>query len=319
MNINGTIFKNQPIANGVVKSEKKFNIAGQKTRKSPGDTFAYGRRRQSLARLYSASDVKAKPAPATAYTESDSTSKKMDAPEAQSVQAVSAASGTSKYYNVITNICAKKAGVSVSASGTPNINSGIESTAYNKELNRIQGAFWCQTGGWSNLNGNGSSECMRTALATMVSINSGGTVTPDDTGDGAMSVTVGGTKVSREDGGTYNLSAGADSGFSIYSFNSAADIINAINNELKNDRSVVVKTTVSGMHWVTVTGTKNGKPATSFSDFIGVDPWYNGNNENNPSPGSGSGATRKDLSGVITLSSVSGQNLHSDYKILTYR
>lgn len=305
----------------MVKSEKKFNTVGSKTRKSPGDTFAYGRRRQSLACLYSASDVKAKSAPATAYTESDSTSKTTDAPEAQSVQAVSAASGTSKYYNVITNICAKKAGVSVSASGTPNINSGIESTTYNKELNRIQGAFWCQTGGWEAFGNNGAKECMRTALATMVSINSGVTVTPDDTGDGASSVTVGRTTVSREDGGTYDLSAGADSGFSIYSFNSAADIISAINNELKNDRSVALKSTTSngGPHWVTITGTKNGKAATSFSDFTGVDPWYNGNNENNPSTGSGLGSTQNNYSGVITISSVSGRTLHSDYRILTYR
>lgn len=88
---------------------------------------------------------------------------------------------------------------------------------------------------------------------------------------------------------------------------------------MKNNRTVVVKTTVAGTHWVTVTGTKNGKPATSFDDFIGVDPWYNGNNENNPSPGTGTNSSSNKFSGVITLSSVSNQNLHSDYRMYTFR
>ncbi len=130
---------------------------------------------------------------------------------------------------------------------------------------------------------------MRTALATMVSINSDVTVTLDDTGSGASSVTVNRTTIDRDERSDYTISDGAENGFILYNFNSATNLINAVNNELLNNRSVVVKSTTSSGddHWVTVTGTKDGKPATSFNDFIGVDPWYNGDNSNNPSTGSG--------------------------------
>lgn len=307
----------------MIKPANKFNIVSSETKRMRQDTFAYKSKRQSLVSLYSLSNLKNKTKPTSTYAESYmyNPDELLDASETQSVQSVNSVNSTSKYYNVITNICAKKAGVSVSASGSPNINGAYEAKIYSEALSKIQGAFWCQTGGWSNLSGDGSRECMRTALATMVSINSDVTVTPDDTGSGASSVTVNGTTIDRDDRSDYTISDGAKGGFTLYNFNSTTDLINAVNNELLNNRSVVVKSTTAAGddHWVTVTGTKDGKPAKSFNDFIGVDPWYNGSNNNNPSTGSGTGATRNDYSGVITLSSVSGRTLNSSLRILTYR
>lgn len=89
--------------------------------------------------------------------------------------------------------------------------------------------------------------------------------------------------------------------------------------ELANGRSVLVKTTVGGEHWVTVTGTVDGNPANSFDDFVGVDPWYNAGNPNNPPPSTGDGAASSNRAGVITLSDVINQNLHPDYRIITYK
>lgn len=81
----------------------------------------------------------------------------------------------------------------------------------------------------------------------------------------------------------------------------------------------MVKTTVNGEHWVTVTGTKDGELAESFEDFVGIDPWYNGSNPGNVSTGTGSGATKSNRAGVIQLSNVSSRNLHGDYSIITYK
>lgn len=64
-----------------------------------------------------------------------------------------------------------------------------------------------------------------------------------------------------------------------------------INNELANDRSIVVKTDYSGVHWVTVTGTVTGQKATQFSD-----PRYNG---------------------IFQLSQNSNQTFHGDYAVMT--
>lgn len=226
---------------------------------------------------------------------------------------------TSTYYDVIVNRAAKKAGVQVNPTGSPSINGPTEAQIYNNEIQRIKGTFWCQTGGWSKLPDNGKTGCLRTAAATMASINSGINVTPNDTEDSLSSIKVNGTKYDWKDGGAYSSQSGAAQGITLYDFNSESAMINAINNELKNNRAVVVKTTVSGQHWVTVTGTKNGKPATSFSDLVGVDPWYNGGNANNPSTATGTGANNSTYSGVITLSSVPNQKAHSDYKIFTFK
>lgn len=235
------------------------------------------------------------------------------------VQTSSTSSGV--YMDVIVQRAAKKASVSLSSSGKPNINSGWESNAYYGEINRIKGAFWCQTGGWSNLPDGG--QCARTAAATMASINSGYTVTPNDTtGDlsGLTAVSVNRTTINYDyNASTYSISEGPVQGLKLYNCGSKEGTIAAINNELKNGRSVLVKTTVSGEHWVTVTGTLDGKPASQFSDFVGVDPWYNGSNPNNPSQGTGSGATNPNRAGVIQLSDVTNQNLHSSYRIITYK
>lgn len=232
----------------------------------------------------------------------------------------SVSSSGNVYLDTVIMRAAKKAGVGVGSNGVPRINSSTQASIYNAEMSRIKGTFWCQTGGWEELPD--SDQCGRTAAATMASINSGYTVTPNDTTGNAYGLTgikVNGREIELNDNaGTYNVNAGPKAGLNKYNCGSESGVIAAINNELKNGRSVLVKTTVSGRHWVTVTGTLNGKPAESFDDFVGVDPWYNGSNPNNPLPGTGSGSTNADRAGIIQLSDVSNQNLHSDYVIITY-
>ncbi|MBE6845917.1 MAG: hypothetical protein E7508_09495 [Ruminococcus sp.] len=230
-------------------------------------------------------------------------------------------SSTNVCLDAIKRAAAKKAGVPLSSEGNPNINSGWESNTYYGEISRINNCFYCQTGGW-NLPNNGIKACGRTAVATMVSINSGYTVTPNDTtgnGNKLTGIYVNGSMKTLTSSGTYKTSTGAGTGLCQYSCGSENGVISAINNELKNGRSVMVKTTVSGEHWVTVTGTIDGELADSFEDFVGIDPWYNGNNPGNVSTGTGDGATKTNRAGVIQLSNVSGQNLHGDYSIITYK
>lgn len=225
--------------------------------------------------------------------------------------------------DTIKRAAAKKAGISLSPSGSPSINGGTESRLYFGEISRINNCFYCQTGGWSALSGDGSNACGRTAAATMVSINSGTTVTPNNTygsGDNLGGITVNNTSYNlKTNNSTYNVNSGAANGLNYYECGSESGVIAAINNELEAGRSVMVKTTVAGQHWVTVTGTIDGKYAESFDDFVGVDPWYNGNNAGNPSTGTGNGATNSNRAGVIQLSDVTNQNLHSDYAIITFK
>lgn len=232
----------------------------------------------------------------------------------------SVSSSGNVYLDTVILRAAKKAGVEVGSNGVPRINSSTQASIYNAEMSRIKGTFWCQTGGWDF--SNPQKQCGRTAAATMASINSGYTVTPNDTignGNGLTAIKVNGREIKLNDNaGTYNVNTGPIAGLNKYNCGSEAGVVAAINNELQNGRSVLVKTTVSDGHWVTVTGTLNGKPAESFDDFVGVDPWYNGSNPNNPSTGTGSGSTNANRAGIIQLSDVSNQNLHSDYVIITY-
>lgn len=225
--------------------------------------------------------------------------------------------------DTIKRAAAKKAGITLSSTGVPSINGGTEASLYFGEISRINNCFYCQTGGWSALSGDGSKSCGRTAAATMVSINSGITVTPNDTlgsGDSLTGITVNNTTYNlKKNNSTYNVNSGAADGLNYYKCGSESGVISAINNELKAGRSVMVKTTVAGEHWVTVTGTKDGKYAESFDDFVGVDPWYNGNNAGNPSTGTGNGATNSNRAGIIQLSDVTNQNLHSDFAIITFK
>lgn len=235
-------------------------------------------------------------------------------------------SSSASRYNVVVNRAAAMAGVKVSANGTPVITGQYDYYNYQNSLSFIQGTFWCQTGGWSNLSGNGSKECARTASATMASINSGTVVTPNDTGSAMQSVTVNGTQYTRLNNYAHNYSTtnGAGSEFRCYGFGTEDELLDAINTELSNNRSVIVyvSTLSSGTeHWVTVTGTVDGKPAESFSDLMGVDPWYNGNNTaNGGSTGTGNGACNASKSGVIALSTTcSGFRYDSNgYKIATF-
>lgn len=243
--------------------------------------------------------------------------KTVSADEAESVQAVASANGTSNYYDVIINRAAMKAGISVSSTGAPQITGSNEARIYGEEVTRIRGTFWRQTGGWGFEN-EGKQSCMRTATATLVSINSGVNVEPTDVTYGVDEVKVNGNIIERNENKTSNDYAnGVESGLTLYTLNNQTDLINAVNNELKNNRAVMVKTkTNSGYdHWVTITGTKNGKPATSYNDLVGVDPWYNGGNSHNPQSGildSSSSA----YSGVFTVSSI--RTLNTQYRIMTY-
>ena len=246
------------------------------------------------------------------------------------IQSSTYSSSSVSYYNVIVNRAAKMAGVSVGANGEPRINGEYDYKSYQAALTSIQGTFWCQTGGWSNLSGDGSRECARTASATMASINSGFVVTPNDTGSQMTSVSANGTVYQRTGGyaHNYNTVNGAAQGFHAYGFANTSDLLAAINTELSQNRSVAVKVTTNtgSEHWVTVTGTVDGKPANSFSDLKGVDPWYNGNNTaNGGSVGTGSGACNSSKSGVISLSTTcsgfrytSGDNYPSGYRMVTF-
>ena len=248
---------------------------------------------------------------------------------APSIETASA-SNTVSYYNVVVNRAAKMAGVSVGANGEPRINGASDYYSYNNAKEYIEGTFWCQTGGWSGLSGDGSTERARTASATMASINSGSIVTPNDTGAAMTSVTVDGSVYAISGGYAHNYSTvnGAAQGFHSYGFSSQSDLLSAINTELSQNRSVAVKvTTNTGVqHWVTVTGTQDGKPAESFSDLMGVDPWYNGNNTaNGGSTGTGNGACTASKSGVIALSTTcsgfrysQNDNYPAGYRMVTF-
>lgn len=241
--------------------------------------------------------------------------------EVSAVQLSSNSGSTVNYYDVIRYRAAKKAGATLLSNGSIYMPSQSASVLYQNEYNRIQGTFWCQTGGWSNLPDN--YQCCRTAAATMASINSGYTVTPNDTtgnSNGLTGMTVNGNYISYNSvAGTYNSTSGPATGLNKYNCGNEDGVISAINNELKNGRSVLVKTAVAGQHWVTVTGTIDGKPAESFDDFVGVDPWYNGSNPNNPTTGTGSYAANAAYSGVFQLSNVTNQSVHSDCVIITYK
>ena len=71
--------------------------------------------------------------------------------------------------------------------------------------------------------------------------------------------------------------------------------------------------------WVTVTGTLDGKDATSFDDLKGVDPWYNGSNPNNIKPGTGNSSSNKNNSGIVPLSKTQpgGQTFNGNHHIIT--
>lgn len=224
------------------------------------------------------------------------------------VQAKGAKGASNVYLNVITHRAAKKAGIGVGVNGEPRIGGYSDYNSYNNAKKSIEETFWCQTGGWEKLSGDGSSECARTALATMASINSDSVVTPDKTGANMTSVRVYGYLYKEKGDYNYNYDTnnGAEKGFHTYGFKEESDLISAINTELSQKRSVEVKvTTKSGRdHWVTVTGTKSGRQANTFSDLIGVDPWFNGNNTaHGGKEGTGDYSTDIDRSGVINLES----------------
>jgi len=232
----------------------------------------------------------------------------------------SASRSNDVYRDAIKLSAAKRAGISLNPNtGSPNINNSYPARRYYEEIEKMNNVFYCQTGGWNLPD---SKQCGRTAAATMVSINSGYTVTPDDTiGDnnGLTDIMVNGAKKHLNTKGSYNLKSGAASGLNKYTCGDEKGVIDAINNELKNGRSVLVKTQVTGQHWVTITGTRDGREASSFMDFMGVDPWYNGNDPNNKSKGTGRFSDKEERAGIIQVGDVADQKVHTDYEIITYR
>lgn len=182
-------------------------------------------------------------------------------------------------------------------------------------MSRIRKTFWCQTAGWWT--DGGGDRCAQTAIATCASINTGETVKPNQVLEECKGIS-GNVRRNRIDdfGASYVTYSNTcnKTGLKYYNFSSESDFLRAINNELSNNRSVVVKTTYDEVHWVTVTGTRDGRPAESFSDLIGVDPWFNGNNPNNASCASADdGAKVSALSGVIVLSNNANQTFHDSY------
>jgi len=190
-------------------------------------------------------------------------------------------------------------------------------------------AFWCQTGGWFGEGNNGNGECARTAVATMASINANATVYPSDVflAKGITNkVIINGQDYIRGNYGGYFsyddfIENGILDGFNGYLFSNNEQILEAINYELSNGRVVVVYTNGAGGHWVTVTGTITGQPATQFSDLIGIDPWFNGTSPPNPSVGSGDGSSNAEKSGVIhLLNAVDNQtDFHLTPQIFTFK
>lgn len=237
---------------------------------------------------------------------------------ASKVQAKGAKGASNVYLDVITNKAAKKAGLAVNPSnGQIIVNNSYDARkvpTYQKEVNRIHSAFWCQNGGWWT---SGYGKCSRTAIATAASINTGIEVKPNEVADGCGSLGNDNISLTRNtkhfnvNYSQYKVNCN-DAGINYFQFKTEQDEIRAINNELKNNRCVVAKTTYGGEHWVTITGTKNGKEAEKFEDFIGVDPWCN----NPDSPNS------QGCDGVFELykhksSNGTNQALHSDKAIFT--
>lgn len=197
-----------------------------------------------------------------------------------------------------------------------------------------QDVFWCQTGGWSNLDGDGSAECARTAIATMVSINTNSIFTPNETVSDSSSITIYGIKKVRNDADGDGISddidysysdlikKGTRRGFYRYKFSSEVEILYAINYELNNGRAVVVKTNGSSykQHWVTVT--KVDSTESGFAQLYGIDPWYNGSNLSNEKTGLYD-STNLSKSGEIQLingvkNNGNNPDFNPEYRIFTF-
>jgi hypothetical protein len=182
--------------------------------------------------------------------------------------------------------------------------------------------FYCQTGGWYTEN-NGSDQCARTSAATMASINSGSIVLPTDVSFDLLSITLKGTTYARTNikmNGTTDFT-GSEYGYHCYYFSSEEQLMEAINVELSNGRSVEVHTAhkENSEHWVTVTETIGNKTAENFNDLMGIDPWYNGLNTFMDKSSPILSAQAKEKSGVVVLSgTLTNQRINSDYRMFTF-
>lgn len=200
--------------------------------------------------------------------------------------------------------------------------SAAKPNAANSRLNNISPkVMYCQTAGWWGNEDTGKKRCSCTAIATTASVNLGVTVKPNQVAKDCTSITADSLQMSRirmdKNGTQKNIVQDyydhyQEKGFRYYQFSKPEEVIEVVNNELANDRCVVVKTTYVGEHWVTVTGTVNGQKATQFSDYMGIDPWYNGTGNNdvfyNNDP---------QYNGIFNLYQNSNQTLHGDYAVMT--
>lgn len=220
---------------------------------------------------------------------------------------------------------AKAAGIAVDPSGNPRINGKddferfesarkeLAEKGITNKLNNIDSSvYYCQTGGWwKDIGDTGVSNCSKTAIATSYTINTWKRAYPNDVIIKGDSIEINGKSIPRNNFTGVNYEEYLDDshtkGVNYYTFTSEDYLISAINNELNEDRSVVVKTDFGSlnMHWVTITGTANGEDADRFDDYVGIDPWFNGNGEG------GLYNNSEAFSGVFNLSTT-GQNLHSD-------
>lgn len=153
----------------------------------------------------------------------------------------------------------------------------------------------------------------------MASINLGASVKPNQIKEECVGIDAGTLQMDRirmDENGKNTLKDYYDNcrkeGFRYYQFSNSDEVLTVVNNELANDRSVVVKTNYSGEHWVTVTGTVTGQKAAQFSDLKGIDPWYNGTGNNDPFYNNDSR-----YNGIFQLSQNKNQAFHSNYAIMT--
>ncbi|MCM1334928.1 MAG: hypothetical protein NC084_09940 [Bacteroides sp.] len=206
------------------------------------------------------------------------------------------------------------------------MNTVEQNKTVNSRLNNISPeVMYCQTAGWWESPIDGSNRCSYTAIATAASINLGTSIKPNQVTDGCNKFDNGSVKMDRwkKEGSLATISTVQEyydkcqeKGFRYYRFSSSDKVLDVINNELANDRSIVVKTDYSGEHWVTVTGTVNGQKATQFSDLKGIDPWFNGTG-NKDASGNIIYNNNPSYSGVFQLSQNSNQTFHGDYAVMT--
>ena len=171
----------------------------------------------------------------------------------------------------------------------------------NKNINRAD-TYYCQTGGWFE-NTDGSTACMATSYATLVSLTTGKSIKPNEVenegNDGYLDDAI--LTWTGNDGNTYSVKGNSTT-------QTTNDIWGEISDSLNSgEKGIVIHL---GTHWVTVTGVKEGVDINNISgldDLIGIDPWYNGGNGINNHEGTGYNSSSSTYSGEIDLGLISSK------------